>query len=281
MPKIDNPTELANCIAQNDALTAQLAEFEAMKAEFEQAKTDLAAAQASLAEITTQRDAFEAENKDLKTAASAYEDVGKQIEAEVQKNVELTQAVADAQKALEDATADYAALKEAQDAEIASLKEQAEAFINLATEHAEEAESVQAQFELLGQHLQKKGAVPDIVEGGIEKDEASESYKTWISAALSKRPEDRRAARLMKKANKEITSVITKNTTPAPPVVAGAAPAVTPAQLAKHAEWMELRAKAKANDKNPKLHAEYVVAARRLYKEHQADIDACAAVQAA
>src|SRR5690242_4410038 len=84
--KINDPNELTNLVQQNEALTAQLAEFE-------KAKADLEAANKSLAEITIEVEALRSENTELKEAAAASAEVGEQIKAEVQKNVELAEQV--------------------------------------------------------------------------------------------------------------------------------------------------------------------------------------------
>jgi len=261
--KIEKPEELAACIAKNDELTAQLAEFEKMKEDFDALKADAEAATAALAEITKEVEALRVENEEFKIAMAASAEVGDQIAAEVAKNLELTEQ-------LDTAKTSYDRELEIKDAEIASLTEQAGAFQELAVEYAEDAESVEKQFELIKKHLSLKGAVPDIEEPTAIKEE-TEAHKNWLDLGTSKNPTDRRAARAMLKANPAIASVIDKNAAPKVQI-ATIKPVFTDEQMEVITRWQAERAAAKS-DKNSKLHAEHVVAARRIYNKNQALID--------
>lgn len=278
--KLENTPELLAAIEKSDALTAQLKELEAMKVEYEAAKTEHETAKKQLTEITGERDALETENKELKTAAAVVENVGEQIVAEVAENTELTEALTVKETELAAKQTEFETQLTAKDAEIAELKEKAEAFESLAVDYADEAETVQTQFELLGQHLGKKGIKPEITAAELVKEQEEETaHKEWVAKANSKDPAERMAARRMKKSDPKIGERIAKSAevVTAPSV----ATTFTAEQMKIFTAWQTLLAEAKIaqQTKQSKLEAEKMVEARRFRTKeaNKTAIDACLA----
>lgn len=282
--KIEKPTELADAVAKLDTLEQQLKDFEETKTKLEEANT-------ALAEATNQVTALETENKEIKqqlaTSDTARDSFEKAFDEEKAKVAELT-ATSEAKPEAKVEELDsktpvievngvdvIAELK----SQIEELKGRLDASIEVAADKAEETDAVKEQVALVASQLTPKGQIPDIEEAGST--EKNESYKTWMTLATSKRPEDRRAARQLKKHNPEINSEITKVTAPAA-AFSPVKPTVTSEQLAVYSRWQSILKEADVNKKNYKLHAEKVVEARRFYNAegNRAIIDACLAARA-
>jgi DNA repair exonuclease SbcCD ATPase subunit len=270
--KIENPVELATVVAKNDELTAQLAEFEKMKADHATALTLLGTIGTEKTELQKEVEALRTENAEFKEAIDASENVGEQVKAEVAKNVELADRNTELTKQLEAQKVEFTKQLDEFEAQLVEQTEKADAFAELAAEYAKDTEKVQDQFALIGTLLGKKALVPD-VEKTTPADEAPQSYTTWLKLANSKNSEDRRMARRMKADSPEIDVFIQKQSGISG-VVTPATTSFTPEQIAVYTQWKALRADAEASQKSPAIHANLVKEARRLYKQNQSVIDA-------
>lgn len=298
--EIKNTPELLAAIEKSNELTAQLAKFETTKTALEAANKELSNTKKELSTVTKEKDLLETENGELKQAAVTAEtakpepvvveavekvipeeaaattvETVKPVELEVVKPTEAVKPVEIAAKV--ESMEQLNATLTAKNAEIANLKEKAEAFMELAVNYADVAETVQDQFQLLSQALGlPKGKIPETVEAG-PKEKESEAYKTYKTLSLSNNPEDKRAARLLKKSNPEIAEQVgAAPDVPVRPVVAKSS--MTEADAKIIADWRNLVAQAKTNEKsNPMLHAQQAVEARRLKRQHADLINAAIA----
>lgn len=298
--KIENSQELVAAIEVNNALTAQLKEFQTTKEELEASKKEAEEANKSLA-------AALAENKELKDTALVAkkpEKVEPKVEAKNEPEAKTEAAVEVATKEAPEKTPEAPAKTEAAKPEpkveekaaptadvvsveslqqqIADLSERLAAFEEVAAEAIEDKEKAQGQFENLAQHLKLKGGTPEVIEAGdgvTEEKEASEAHETWLKLAKSKNPEDQRAARLMKKSNPLIGEAITAKI--ADTRIESAKPLFSAEDVAVFTKWRMILAEANLAKemRQTKLQVEKDAEARRFHNkaENKTVIDACLA----
>lgn len=297
--KLENPQELVAAIEVNNALTAQLKEFQTTKEELDAANKRADEADAAMK-------ALEAENKELKDAAilvvpkhpdnelpaeekkkpetkpeegtepaNKVEPVADGVaQPEASKEAPKTEAVTAETPAIEAVTV------ESLQKQVVELTERLAAFIEAAADAEEKTEKVQDQFENLAEHLAPKGEAPEIIEAGdgeTEEKRVAESRDAWLKLAKSKNPLDQRKARLMKKADPRIAESIGISAEDIAPE--SAKPSFSADEVATFTKWQMILAEAKfaKQTKQSKLEAEKIVEARRFRNktENKPAIDAC------